>query len=693
MNPRRLLASILIFAAVWFVVGWSPWIATARAEENPSRLTITPSPDDKEIYDLYQRLTRDNKPQLITTDLALHTAHLLFDYSLRAVESEHLFEQAKRLTMAMARESEFQEARRADTGPLVAGYFAVAARLLDPTYPVPVGKAKAVEADLALIAAHQGGAYSAVLDSAEDFSQYVPRGHYTRNDDFRKYFQAMTWYGRRMFRVEESRPGSVPPPLSRDHWSDDHRRQESLMMLKIVWMLDNVKIDGEPAAVVWERLYKSTMQFAGKAEDLTPEQIRVLAGKVWGRLPAPEDLGRLPTAEVDQFARLASEQTHPKVDSSGTGRKGFCFMAQRFTPDSYVMQSLVTDADQPFGGFSHPLAYTGRREPRPFTWGSNRYLKPPERRFMPRGLDVMAVLGSTQAATILLAEGDADYAGYHDLANRLSREVTALRREHADESLYYAWLDVLSTLCPIPESKNIPEVFRSEDWARKELMTALAAWTELRHDTQLYVKQSYTPTKRAMPPREAQVYVEPYPEVYARLGQLVSKMRQRIQALKVLPEPIDRSYTDFVRIMEELEKAARAEAAGTPLSPAALRSLKSVAARLKTAVQLPKPMSEKLLGAADSQMALVTDVHTDANAGQVLQQAVGAPLRLSVTLPFQGKQVNFEGGMMSYYEFKQPMADRLTDEAWQSRLTKPEKRPPLPAWCPGASAKDARSAK
>ena len=37
--------------------------------------------------------------------------------------------------------------------------------------------------------------------------------------------------------------------------------------------------------------------------------------------------------------------------------------------------------------------------------------------------------------------------------------------------------------------------------------------------------------------------------------------------------------------------------------------------------------------------------------------------------------------MFSYYEFKHPMKDRLTDEAWQKMLSSAE-RPAVPAWYP-----------
>ena len=138
-------------------------------------------------------------------------------------------------------------------------------------------------------------------------------------------------------------------------------------------------------------------------------------------------------------------------------------------------------------------------------------------------------------------------------------------------------------------------------------------------------------------------------------------------------------------IMRELEQAARDELAGRPLSPEVMRSLRTVPARLKIATRLPPAAAEKLLGKADGEMSLVADVHTNANDAQVLQQAVGRPLALTVTLPQAEGLKTFHGAAFSYYEFKHPMNDRLTDEAWQAMLADPNKRPALPTWHPAGS--------
>src|SRR5205814_2006955 len=63
-------------------------------------------------------------------------------------------------------------------------------------------------------------------------------------------------------------------------------------------------------------------------------------------------------------------------------------------------------------------------------------------------------------------------------------------------SLYSAWLGALRGLS-VPggdptSAVGLPAVMQTEPWARRMLNTQLASWAELRHDTLLYAKQSYT---------------------------------------------------------------------------------------------------------------------------------------------------------------------------------------------------------
>jgi len=79
-------------------------------------------------------------------------------------------------------------------------------------------------------------------------------------------------------------------------------------------------------------------------------------------------------------------------------------------------------------------------------------------------------------------------------------------------------------------------------------------------------------------------------------------------------------------------------------------------------------------------MAVVTDVHTDNNSQLVLQEGVGTPFLIQVKIRTGNTITVFKGGILSYYEFKQPMRDRLTDEQWQKRIASKRNHLTPPDW-------------
>src|SRR6185369_13806541 len=83
-----------------------------------------------------------------------------------------------------------------------------------------------------------------------------------------------------------------------------------------------------------------------------------------------------------------------------------------------------------------------------------------------------------------------------------------------DSNIYMGWLACLRELSTPTTDAKYPEAARTRAWAMKTLNTQLASWTQLRHDTVLYVKQSYTAEVTCFYPAG---YVEPVPQFWARL--------------------------------------------------------------------------------------------------------------------------------------------------------------------------------
>ena len=625
---------------------------------------ITPS-DEKQIYDIYIHARSMGLPVFVTTDALLHTFHILYDYTLRRVEYDHFVADLKGLMEAMLSASEAQ-AKEASALKSVAeaatrnmAFFAVAGKLLDPQARVPAVVRELVDKELALIQAHEGFGRSPIFGYDEDYSQYVPRGHYTRNETFERYFRAMMWLGRMMFRL---RPGERPELIGMG-------RRETRQALLIVAALQNAKVGDEPALAVWERIYEPTVFFVGKADDLSLYEYSEVISRTFGNQLALDALSD--DARLDAFIQAARTLRPPKIVSSlvldvenpAAVTQGFRFMGQRFVPDSYIFQQLVYDKVKGYQG-----------QGKPFTMEPS--LAGPVRAF-PRGLDIAAVLGSERALEILRAEGDTEYDGYEEQMAKLRAEFAGLPPEQWTENLYWNWLHALRPVLE-PKGEGYPTFMRSSAWTDKNLNTFLGSWTELRHDTILYAKQSYTikATGLLPPPPKLPGYVEPEPEVWNRLLCLARLMRKGLGDRGLLDQEFAERLEGLENLVATLRDISLDELANRTLGEAQAKLIENIGSWLKAITTFEERTQKEITSAADERMAVVADVHTDPNSGQVLEEGVGDPLSLYVIVPGEGGTYVTVGGIFSHYEFKQPMSARLTDEAWQAL----EPKPPFAPW-------------
>jgi hypothetical protein len=603
-----------------------------------------------QIYDIYKTAKERSIPIFVTTDALLHTYHILYDYTLRFAEIQHFVNDLQGLNTVMievaaeqysAASGKLQEAARRNLA-----YFSVASALLDPSTPIAGDVAGDVNAELDLIKAHQGFAKSPIFGYEEDYSQYVPRGHYTRNETFERYFKAMMWYGRMMFRLK---PGPSPEAI-------EAGRMETRQAILIVAALQNAKVGEESAVAVWERIYEPTVFFVGKTDDLNIYDYAQVVKEVYGDQLTLADLED--EAKLDQFVVRAMTLRPPKIVSSYvTDRekpeevtKGFRFMGQRFIPDSYIFQQLVYDK---VGTQDNP-------------------------RLFPKGLDVAAALGSLRGYVILLHDyEEGQYANYMEQMQKLQNEFGQLPEEQWVENLYWSWLYALRPLLEI-RGEGYPVFMQNQGWVDKDINTFLGSWTELRHDTILYAKQSYTMKATGIMPQPEAVkgYVEPQPEVYARLAALAKQMRTGLEGRGLL----DAEYSDKLERLESLllslKTMAEKELAGQALSEEEYELIRNIGGILEGITTFSAKVKEEITSEADERMAIVADVHTDTNSGQVLEEGVGDAFTIYVIAPVEGQLVATQGGVFSYYEFTQPMDDRLTDEAWQALEPKPD----LPIW-------------
>jgi len=695
-----------------------------------------PVPKD-DITKPYEGLKIAGVPIFVTTDTLLHLYHVQFDETLKDIEEREFYGDISLLGDFLVGElgqaCQAQNLKPIEKTALKKAwtYAAIGYKCLEPKWTPPAAIADDVAIVIAKMEEHKGFWPNPMAASrvwplfryAEDFSQYVPRGHYTRSEILKRYFKGMMWFGRMAFILKGGK--SFGPDDQPFLVSKEEGQAQTIAASHIVKLLAGGKVkDGRTAREIWQRVYTVTAFYVGLADDLGLAEYESSLRKVTG---ATMNIGMLVDEDNWRKVQVELSKFNPPAIYGGTGAQGtfgganpdklvealdkstgFRLMGQRYIPDSYMMGRLVTPTvGRPNNGrtdmFTCVITQDG-----PY-------------RCFPRGLDVMAVMGSKRAEFWLKKLGDDAYGTGADpmKGKNLRYDVVlgALKKEFADLShsdwnrnAYWSWLYALKPLLE-EYGKGYPTFMTTSAWHDKSMTTALASWSQLRHDTILYAKQSYTMTMRCsagprgprMKPVEG--YVEPTAEFYARLLATTRMTLAGLNDMKVLePVAIDRLKA-LDTLIARLLDIARKQLAHKELTAEDYAYIRNFGEALeKIRVKDPKLQKEmdearkkkdwkryqelykEMTGNKSMKTTIIADVHTDQNSEKCLEEGTGnVELTVVCYLQPDGRLVLGAGPTLSYHEFKHPMSDRLTDEKWREML-KSGKTPPQAEWIQTFSA-------
>ena len=612
----------------------------------------------------FENMSSWNQPVYVSAGIPLHMLHIFFDQILQSLEEEHLYGDLEVICSSLYEKNLERGCR------MNAAFFAVPLSFLDPEFTADQSISEEVEAETALINDHSGFDNSPVMGYREDYSQYVPRGHYTSSLELERYFKAMMWLGRLTFLLNGGEPNGQ---MAEYIVSEDDARTMTSCALYIVSDLAGIESGGELLLEKWQRIYEITAFFAGFADDLSIPQYADAAVETAGfsasgelirsmdfytifrdyvnsNLPSPSIYSG--TGELVSMPDENGEFDSADLQAAFNKTTGFRFLGQRYTPDSEILGKLVFPSV-----------------------GRNPAGQP---RYMPAGLDIAAVFGSEEARSILEEQGVFLFANYTDSLESLCGMIGGYTSSDWHATLYMSWLHCLYLL-QNEKGEGYPDFMRTAAWKRHTLENFLASWAMLRHDTILYAKQSYTMEAGCAPgPYEEPVpsagFVEPVPEVYAELNATLQMAQRGLREYGVLDSSIEGRFRNAVSTITHLQDIAERELAGEVITSEDADFLKSFAGYLESAICWNGETTEGL------ETSLIADVHTDQNTSSVLEVASG---NLDYCIVIYGRpDGNIEaaiGPVLSYYEFTWPMSDRLTDEAWREMLSGDE-TPERPSW-------------
>jgi len=636
-------------------------------------------PDD--MISLYSEMSRII-PTFVTTDLGAHANHLVFDRLLQYCEEEYFFPQLVNVVNDYIKAIEQKKGQISDavynTSLL---YFRTAEALLAlapkkvegndyyktisyqdvnaaqvlSNYPQQVAK------EIEQMNNAAGIGESAVFPGMmEDYSQYKVRGHYTKNGILGAYFHALMWFGRINFNLGGD---------------SDSAKAAAKKLAPVALLITDITENSPQIKELWQSLFDPITELIGESDDISFYELAPLWNKIKGAGFSQwyNDSAKLETFISQEYKELRAPAISGFSLIAGTYDGGF-YPEERRPPLGWRLfgQRYTLDSEI-FSYVSQPRLVS---------------------RNMVSGLDIMKVLGS-KTADLLLRESD--YSRYPGLENALNSLQQNLMRINDDYWLSTYYTNILYQIRTQAIFENGAGFYFTEKpgWNLKAMNSAHGTWAELRHDTILYVKStaaerggSWEATFRTKPLPEPVHYIEPNIPFWVTSAIGIQKLYKILEKYDFLDgkaaQVLAGMHGIFVKAAEisELE-ADDKEVSGTDL--AWIRSIPHQLSRL--VVGLFTDWYEGFAEDINSlRMALVADVFTNAETGLVLETAVGIPLRLYIPLNDKqgGKRIAIGYGF-SYYEFPQPVSNRLNNDEWKAMVYKanPDTKKYLPFWMQG----------
>ncbi len=640
---------------------WSPadWDrAGFFSQVRKQGVAVSPSMRFPNYFQALDQIHSADLPLLFTTDAVLHTLYLSYDNILMELE-ETLFEPWLEKILVEAEAYAGRNYAEDEYGSDVREMLGTALYLLNPARG-DILKTDAIATHLSDISAllfTKANLFG--RDTSIDFSQFKPRGHYTRTPALGRYFQAMMWLSRADLAFDlRAQPVDATGAPAKPEFT---RMKKGALTL---W--DCLVNSGSYPA--WLEMDHYLEYMVGMSDGLNAKGMGAVA-QALGVTRVPEFLKAFPESRFDSVvaaghfgaqAILSQGKDYPPGGADNLGLSPiFSFLPQRFILDAFTFSQAVF----PLTEASMPSALQVA-----FVLGDNASLKS------------MTDLGGTAGGSKLPAVLGAQRTLYDGIS-----------AEGWSANLYTGWLDFLRKLNGAEGNAKVSPVFRSPAWRAKMRNTQLASWAQLRHNTILYAKQSYTGGLGCSFPK---AYVEPYPEffaavsAYARTGEALFKdKRPQVAAY----------FAGLGTISGQLQSAAARSAQG-------LGPTDDQAAWLKTAItskSMPAGCTSVKVydgwyldliykvnrnALENSTDFTIADVHTkpetdDLGPMQVLHEATGDVNLAAVAVEIDSCVTVFVGPVASFYEVDKPgTLDRITDEEWTKTVQMPSPAPVRPPW-------------
>jgi hypothetical protein len=578
------------------------------------------------LFDLYEKNRREQVPNYITEDLLLLSYGLLEAQATQNLEQEQIMPRMQAMIQKMDQAlkvalNQNQPEGQVEVSQANRDYLAVLMALgSDKTFPL----SQRAQAEHQLIQQAKGISRSPLWGYNLDYSQFKPRGRYSQSPQLQAYFRSLRYANTVLFAVTPSRATGVTAEMAQ-------RMAAQAAQLQQLFQTD-AELDQARQA-----LLQLMEQRFGRNEDLSDQDLRQVVQQ------NPDDLALALLQQARQQQRqprilgglIDLAKLEPEL-SPADALTGWRLLPASYSAESAAFQQLVAPHSGVWTGQHSDQASSDHADSdhrAPFGLGS---LGGQPVKAYPSSLELLALLGSQEASQRLHQQREDQFSDYPQAfaqAKTLLQSGQGLRQQR----LVQQRLDFIAASANPEPGKD----------ALERTQALRAFWTQSRHIEQLYLKQSYTPTFKAMvlsKPR-AGARLEPSAQLYAGLGQLAESWAQAWSQSSAKQGM--QGWSEFATLLQRLVELSEKQ------TSEALNEEEEAFLN-----QLDKQLLA-LTGAKDK--PLVVDIHTHAEEAQVVEQGIGFARLVS--------KDQARGARLSHYEFKQPLADRLTDAEWAVSLT------------------------
>lgn len=424
----------------------------------------------EQLFHIYDENYYDYTPSFITTDLLLQVIHMHISKEMQLIEQEKMIQiltslLTEQYSIAKSTNEISKNLDIKKAASWMQTYYAVGLSLLTgKTLTVPSYYSKIYEYELNHTQMGEGQLSFLNGDSLYDYTQFQPRGNYTRNDSLKRYFKCVKWLNSTAIYLDNKTQFEAAILSCYSLLNSPISRKNYQIFSNIISFLA-----GDENNLSFAHLSKilSTMKCSKVEELLTDNNLEKIK------------IGLIASNPQIMHARGVNERTTKFIE-----QPKIRFTAGRYTFDAEILQRLIH--------------ITAPQPKRPF----------------PKSLDIFAVMGNKTAENILLKTYNEpkNWNNYTDTLSVLKQKL--LNFSAWDKSIYNKTMETILSMQKT-QNANLPYFMKRPNWQKKNLNTMLASWTGLKHDMILYIEQ---PSGAEMgdggeiPPPQKIAYVEPQVE-------------------------------------------------------------------------------------------------------------------------------------------------------------------------------------